>query len=85
VRQIDQHLQRLADNLMRLAAFDVDDKANTAGVMFVLRIVQTRGRWWPRDTRIRCAHFFVHNIFQEEPASAEQPAELSLLLRRSQK
>ena len=67
MREVHQHLQRLADDVVRFAAFHVHDEADAAGVMLVLRIVQARGRRRPRDTRIRCAHFFVHNIFQEEP------------------
>ena len=39
--QVDQKLQTLTDDLVRLRPFDVGDKAHAARVMLVLRIVQT--------------------------------------------
>ena len=38
--QIDENLKRLPDNLIRFAADHIDDKADTATVVFKLRIVQ---------------------------------------------
>ena len=42
--KILEHLQRLRHDRVRLAALDVDDEADAAGVVFVPRIVQTRCR-----------------------------------------
>ena len=39
MRQVDQDLQPLRDDLVRLLALDVDHEANTAGVVLVARIV----------------------------------------------
>ena len=41
VVQVHQHLQRLLDNLVRLAAFDVDDETDTTGIVLILRIIKT--------------------------------------------
>ena len=54
--QIDEDLKRLPDNLIRFAAEDVDDKADTATVVFKLRIVQTL---FFRDTGIHVLPSFL--------------------------
>ena len=41
MRQVDEDLQSLGDDVVRLLALDVDDEADTAGVVLVLRIVET--------------------------------------------
>ena len=41
VRQIEEHLQPLRNNGVRLPAFDVYYKSDTAGVVFVVRIIKT--------------------------------------------
>jgi hypothetical protein len=41
VLQVFQNLERLPDDVVRLASFDVDDEANAAGVMLVRRVVET--------------------------------------------
>ena len=43
MQQIDQQLQRLADDAVRLLALDVDDEADAAGVVLVPRIVEALG------------------------------------------
>ena len=40
VAQIHEDRERLADDLVRFPALDVDDKADAAGVVFETRIVQ---------------------------------------------
>ena len=40
VRQIDQDRERIADDLVGLLALDVHDKADAAGIVFKLRVVQ---------------------------------------------
>ena len=37
VRQVDQNLDALQDDVVRLPAFDIGDKADAAGVVLVLR------------------------------------------------
>jgi hypothetical protein len=45
VRQIDQHLYALDDNIVRFLTFNVGDEADTAGVVLMAGIVQSlRGR-----------------------------------------
>jgi hypothetical protein len=39
MRQVDEDLDTLQDDVMRLLAFDVCDKTDTTSVMFVPRIV----------------------------------------------
>ena len=41
MQQVDQDLQRLLHDRVRLAALDVDDEADAAGVVLVLGIVET--------------------------------------------
>src|SRR5262245_16392543 len=41
MRQIVEHLQALEHDLVRALALDIDHKSDAAGVVFVLRIVQT--------------------------------------------
>ena len=43
VLEVLEHLERLADDVVRRAALDVDDEADAAGVVLVRRIVQTFG------------------------------------------
>jgi hypothetical protein len=40
VGEVLEDLQRLADDVVRLAAFDVDDKSDTAGIVFMLRVIE---------------------------------------------
>ncbi len=44
MRQIDQDLDALQDDIVRLAALDVRDKADAASVVLVLRAVQSLSR-----------------------------------------
>jgi hypothetical protein len=56
VLQIDENLKRFADNRIGLATEHVDDKANSATVVFKLRIVQTL---FFRDTGIHVLPSFL--------------------------
>ena len=47
VREIFEDLQTLADDVVRLLALDVDDKADAAGIFFVSRVVEPLLRWKP--------------------------------------
>ena len=47
VREIFEDLQTLLDDVVRLLAFDVDDKADAAGVFLVSRVVEALLRWKP--------------------------------------
>ena len=44
VRQVDQDLNALQDDVVRLAALDIGDKADAAGVVLVLRAVEALSR-----------------------------------------
>ena len=44
MQQVDQDLERLADDRMRRPALDVGDEADAAGIMFVAWVVETLGR-----------------------------------------
>jgi hypothetical protein len=54
--EVDENLKRFADNRIGLATEHVDDKANTATVVFKLRIVQTL---FFRDTGIHVLPSFL--------------------------
>ncbi len=41
VREVDEDLQALGDDVVRLGALDINDEANTAGIVFVSWIVET--------------------------------------------
>ncbi len=41
VVEIEQNLQRVADEVVRFAAFDIDHKSDTARVMLVPRVIKT--------------------------------------------
>src|SRR5262249_7040771 len=43
MQQVEQHLQPLLDDAVRLAPLDIDDEADAAGVVLVGRIVETSG------------------------------------------
>ncbi len=45
VRKVDQDLDALLDDVMRLEALKVSHKADAAGVVFEARIVKTLRRW----------------------------------------
>ena len=47
VREIFEDLQTLTDDVVRLLAFDVDDKADAAGIFLVSRVVEPLLRWKP--------------------------------------
>jgi hypothetical protein len=47
VGEIFEHLQALADDIVRFVTFDVDDKANPARILFVSRVVEPLLRWKP--------------------------------------
>jgi len=47
VREIFENLQTLTDDVVRLLAFDVDHKADAAGIFFVSRVVEPLLRWKP--------------------------------------
>jgi hypothetical protein len=44
VQQVDEHLERLADDGVRAHALDVDDKADAAGVAFERRVIEALRR-----------------------------------------
>ncbi len=44
VSQVDQNLNALDDNVVRLLALDVGDKADAAGIVLVARVVKTLRR-----------------------------------------
>ena len=44
VRQVDQDLDALEDDVVRFAPFDVGDEADAAGVVLMLRIVEALRR-----------------------------------------
>src|SRR2546430_2203078 len=50
VVEIEEHLEGLADNVVRFLAFDIDDETDAAGFMLELRVVQAL--LW-RRTRLR--------------------------------
>ena len=71
VRQVDQNLNSLDDDIVRLLAADVGDKPDTAGVAFVGGVVKTLRRWQTEwDNRV--VHSFVRNYTAREgsPAAA---------------
>ena len=43
--EVNQYLEPLLDNVVGLAALDVGDKADTASIVLVPRIVETLFRW----------------------------------------
>jgi hypothetical protein len=45
VRQVDKDLNAFGDDLVRRLAIDVHDEADTARIMFILRVVQPLRRW----------------------------------------
>src|SRR5207237_10650199 len=45
--QVEQNLERLDDDVMRLAALEIDDEADAARIMFVAWIVESLG--WRLD------------------------------------
>jgi hypothetical protein len=47
VGEIFEHLQALADDVVRFVTFDVDDKSNPARIFFVSRVVEPLLRWKP--------------------------------------
>ena len=44
VRQVDENLDALDDDVVRFLALDVGDEADTAGIVFVARVVETLRR-----------------------------------------
>jgi hypothetical protein len=45
VRQVDQNLNALDDNVVRFLAFDIGDEADTAGVAFLGWVIETLWLW----------------------------------------
>ena len=56
VLQVEQDLERLADDVVRLAVLQVDDEADAAGIVLVARIVQTL---LVRQSVAESCHFFL--------------------------
>ncbi len=67
VEQVDEQLQRLADDGVRPLALDVNDEADSAGVVLVLRVVQPlRGRRLETGVWQRLVHMFLSRHFEPE-------------------
>ena len=49
MRQIDEDLDALEDDIVRLVAFDIGDEADAAVIVFILRMIQTLGRWQAQE------------------------------------
>jgi hypothetical protein len=62
--QIDQQLQAEPDDLMRLGALDIGDKADTAGVMLV---DSSKTLFW------RQTHLNPNHTFRRPPALSQRP------------
>ena len=45
VIDILENFQRLRDDIVRSHTFDMRDKSDTTGVVFVTRVIQALGRW----------------------------------------
>ena len=45
--QVDENLNALQNDIVRLLAFDAGDKAHAALIVLVLRVVETLSRWQP--------------------------------------
>ena len=60
MRQVDQNLDALQDDVVRLPPLDVGDKADAASVMLVLRAVKSLSRRqsskWVQFTHVSCNH-----------------------------
>ena len=56
VQEVDQHLERLAHDGVRLPALDVDDEADAACVVFVPGIVETLSGRWSELVRLHHEH-----------------------------
>ena len=54
MREVDQNLQPLPDDLMALLAVHVDDEADAAGIVLVRRVVQTLAAGADRDGNCDC-------------------------------
>ena len=60
--EVAQNVDRVVDDLMRLAALDVGDEADAAGILFEGGIVKSLGRRTPAElTR----GFFLHGSFEQ--------------------
>jgi len=46
VRQVDQHLNPLAYDVVTLVAANVGDESDPASILLLRRMVQTLGGWW---------------------------------------
>jgi hypothetical protein len=55
MRQVDQHLQALADNLVAGNAANVCDQPHSAGVVLIPRVIEPL-RLWCAGTMIRSLH-----------------------------
>src|SRR5262249_53463027 len=56
VKEVDEDLQRLAHDGVRLSPLDVDDETDAAGVVLVARIVETLSGWWSELARLHYGH-----------------------------
>ena len=67
MQQVDEQLQRLADDAVGLLALDVNDEADAAGVVLVPRIVQPLGRdRLVTGMRGRMLHSFLWSISRQK-------------------
>ena len=55
VRQIDQHLQALADNVVAANAANIGDQPHSTRIMFIPRVIESL-RLWCAGTTIRSLH-----------------------------
>ena len=56
VLQVNEDLQRIADDVVRLAVLEIDDEADAAGIVLVARIVQAL---LVRESVAESCHFFL--------------------------
>ena len=67
MQQVDEQLQRLADDAVALLALDVDDKADAAGIVLVPRVVESlRGHRLVTGRRWRLLHSFLSVISSQK-------------------
>ncbi len=79
VRQVEQHLDSLSDDVVTFAPTNVGDKPDPAGVMLVRRMVQALGGWW--TTRLFCRNLHIICSVAAFPASWPLSASVVLELR----
>ena len=67
VRQINQNLNALEDDVVRFAPGNIGHETDAAGIVFLLRIIETLSRRQPEEW-IVFGHFSVHSEYHGKPA-----------------